>query len=56
VATTDVLPTRLTDLQSGKEEASLNDARQYVHNLQTEAAQHQVSSTTTTTPPPVNHP
>jgi protein phosphatase len=58
VATTDVLATRLSDLQSGKEEASLNEARQYVHNLQTEAAQHQVASTTTTTtpPPPASHP
>jgi protein phosphatase len=58
VAATDVLATRLSDLQSGKEEASLNEARQYVHNLQTEAAQHQVASTTTTTtpPPPASHP
>jgi len=40
VATTDVLASRLDDLKSGKQEASLQDARQYVQNLQAEAAAH----------------
>jgi protein phosphatase len=51
VPTTDVLQSRLSDLQSGKVEANLAAARQYVHNLQTEGAQHQVGATTTTTVP-----
>jgi protein phosphatase len=51
ISTNSVLSTRLSDLQSGKEEASLADARQYVRNLQQEAAQHQVGGTTTTAPP-----
>jgi serine/threonine protein phosphatase PrpC len=42
VATTDVLASRLDDLKSGKQEASLQDARQYVQNLQAEAAAHGV--------------
>jgi protein phosphatase len=56
IPTTAVLPTRLSDLQSGKEEASLADAHQYVNNLQQEAAQHQVGATTTTTPPATTPP
>jgi hypothetical protein len=44
VTAADVLPSRLPDLQSGKEESTLADARRYVHNLQTEAAAHQVAS------------
>ena len=52
VRTDEVLPFRLSDLQNGKEEASLNQARQYVASLkaedQTQAAQ--AAPTTTTTP------
>jgi hypothetical protein len=47
IPTTKVLPSRLSDLQSGKEEASVTGARQYVQNLQTEAEAHGIGTTTT---------
>jgi protein phosphatase len=51
VPSTSVLATRVSDLQSGKEEASLSEARKYVRNLQEEAMAHQVGASTTTTTP-----
>jgi protein phosphatase len=51
VPSTSVLATRVSDLQSGKEEASLSEARKYVRNLQEEAIAHQVGPSTTTTTP-----
>jgi protein phosphatase len=52
VATTAVLPSRLTDLQNGKQEATLADARKYVDNLRTEAAAHEVGTGPPTSAPP----
>jgi protein phosphatase len=46
-----VLPSRVSDLQSGKEESTLAAARLYVRNLQSEAAAHQATAT-----PPLNGP
>jgi protein phosphatase len=43
-----VLQSRLSDLQSGKEEPSLSGARQYVDNLRSEAIAHGVGADTTT--------
>jgi len=40
VSTNEVLPGRIDELKSGKEEPNLGLARQYVQNLQTEAAAH----------------
>ncbi len=39
-----VLPSRLSDLQSGKQEATLADARRYVDNLRSEAAAHNIGT------------
>jgi PPM family protein phosphatase len=44
VTTSQVLPSRVPDLKTGKEEPSLTDARQYVHNLQAEGAAHGVGA------------
>jgi PPM family protein phosphatase len=44
-----VLASRLDDLRSGKEEASLGDAHNYVANLQAEAQAHEATTVTTTT-------
>ena len=49
--TQDVLPSRLDDLRSGKQEATLADAQRYVNNLRQEAAERGAATTTTTTPP-----
>jgi protein phosphatase len=46
-----VLPSRVPDLQSGKEESTLAAARLYVRNLQSEAAAHQATAT-----PPLSGP
>ena len=48
----DVLPYRLADLGSGKEEPSLRQAREYVSTLQAEAATTTTVPVTTTVPPP----
>jgi protein phosphatase len=59
VRTSDVLPSRLTDLRAGKEEPSLSQARDYVARLRAEKAQlaeaatGTTTTTTTTTPPGV---
>jgi protein phosphatase len=56
VQAADVLPSRLSDLRSGKEEPSLGEAQDYVARLQQEKAQLTETTTTTTTtttaPPP----
>ncbi|HSS12066.1 MAG TPA: Stp1/IreP family PP2C-type Ser/Thr phosphatase [Acidimicrobiales bacterium] len=44
VSTTAVLPSRLGDLHSGKQEPTLTQARDYIRNLQTEAQAHQVGT------------
>jgi protein phosphatase len=44
----DVLPSRLPDLRSGKEEATLADAQRYVNNLRQEAAARAAPATPTT--------
>jgi len=44
-----VLASRLDDLRSGKEEASLADAHNYLANLQAEAQAHEATTGTTTT-------
>jgi PPM family protein phosphatase len=49
VQSTDVLPSRLSDLRSGKEEPSLSQAEAYVTRLQ---AEQQLTTTTTTVPAP----
>jgi serine/threonine protein phosphatase PrpC len=52
VYTTDVLPSRLSDLRTGKEEPSLSQALDYVSRLQVEKTQQlQATSPTTTTTP-----
>jgi hypothetical protein len=48
----DVLPAKVDDLRSGKEEATKADADRYVNNLRQEAAQRRSQATSTTTPPP----
>ncbi|MDQ1365061.1 MAG: hypothetical protein QOE57_1103, partial [Acidimicrobiaceae bacterium] len=50
--TSDVLPSRLSDLRAGKEEPSLGQARDYVTRLQAEKTQLAQGTTTTTTTPP----
>ena len=60
----DVPPARRADVRSGREEATLSDARQYVANLREQAEELQASTTTTTTstttpgffPPPSTEP
>ncbi|MDQ1418767.1 MAG: family protein phosphatase [Acidimicrobiaceae bacterium] len=52
VRTSDVLPSRLSDLRAGKEEPSLGQARDYVTRLQAEKTQLAQGTTTTTTTPP----
>ncbi len=55
VLASDVLPARLSDLQSGKEEPSLSQARAYVTSLQDEKLQQvQATSTTTSTTVPAS--
>lgn len=44
VTTSQVLPSRVPDLRSGREEPSLADARQYVRNLQAEGLAHGVGA------------
>jgi protein phosphatase len=51
VSTSAVLTSRLSDLQGGKEEATLAQARTYVRNLQSEAQAHEVLSPPSTSPP-----
>jgi protein phosphatase len=51
VSTSAVLTSRLSDLQGGKEEATLGQARTYVRNLQDEAQAHAVVSPPSTAPP-----
>ena len=51
VRASDVLPYRLADLGSGKEEPSLSQAREYVSSLQAEAATTTTVPVTTTVPP-----
>jgi protein phosphatase len=52
VRASDVLPYRLADLGSGKEEPSLRQARAYVSSLQAEATTTTTAPVTTTVPPP----
>ncbi|HEX3425185.1 MAG TPA: Stp1/IreP family PP2C-type Ser/Thr phosphatase [Acidimicrobiales bacterium] len=49
--TSQVLPSRLPDLRSGKEEPSLGAAQTYVSTLLAEATREQATTTTTTTVP-----
>jgi protein phosphatase len=56
VSTSAVLTSRLSDLQGGKEEATLGQARTYVRNLQDEAQAHAVVSPPSTAPPTTSSP
>ena len=48
VTTSAVLPSRISDLQRGQQEATVADARRYVDNLEAEGQAHGIGSTTTT--------
>ena len=48
VTTSAVLPSRISDLQRGQQEATVADARRYVDNLKAEGQAHGIGSTTTT--------
>ncbi len=52
VHTADVLPSRISDLKSGKEEPSLSQALDYVSSLQLERTRQLAATATTTTLPP----
>jgi protein phosphatase len=62
ITTGDVLASRVGDLKAGKQEPTMADARQYVHNLQAEALAHGVGAaapaapTTTACCPPAGVP
>ncbi len=51
VKTNEVLPFRLSDLQNGKEEASVSQARQYVASLKSEAQSQAAQAPPTTVAP-----